>query len=393
MTRAGGWPTWTALTALALVFVAVVGTYVLAVLSGHDLSQLSFVLTTPVAAVVGGLIVARRPANPVGWCILGHALCFSQGEFCRQYALYGMVTRPGALPLAQLLASPPYWIWGPGIACGFLLWPLYFPNGRLVAPGWRLAVWYAVGVIAVTTGLMAVQTGDHETPGVPNPLGIPAITWAGDHEALDLEVLWLSSALVAAASLIVRYRRATGVERQQIRWPVYAMALALTCLLLQDRLPPVLGDLLLVLALGGLWGSIGIAILRHRLYDIDIIINRTLVYGALTATLVAIYFVAVVALQSLLRALTGQDSDLAIVASTLAVAVLFLPLRRRIQRLIDRRFYRSKFDAARVVDAYGARLRDDVDAEQIRAQLLGVVRETVRPAHASLWLWEPEERP
>jgi hypothetical protein len=190
----------------------------------------------------------------------------------------------------------------------------------------------------------------------------------------------------------VRYRRATGRERQQIRWPAYAMGLAVAFLLVQERLPPLLREPLSLLALGGLWVAIGIAILRHRLYDIDLIINRTLVYGALTGLLVLIYFGGVVVLQGLFRPLTGQDSDLAIVASTLAIAALFQPLRARVQAVIDRRFFRRKYDAARILAAYGATLRDDADLERLRAKLLGVVHETVQPAHASLWLRPPVGR-
>jgi hypothetical protein len=378
-----------ALAAPAPVLLAVGAAYALAALNHHDLGNLAFLLTTPVAALVGGLIVARRPANPVGWLILGHALCFSLGELCRQYALYGLVTRPGALPLAYPIASVPYWIWGPGVACGFILWPLVFPDGRLVAPGWRLAVWYAVGATAVQTLLMAVQPGDHETPGVANPLGVAVLALADGRAVLDPRALWLSSALIAAASLVVRYRRAAGVERQQIRWPAYAVGLALAAVLPAPLLPPALVDPLALLSLGGIWVAIGVAILRHRLYDIDRLINRTLVYGALTGLLAAVYAAGVVLLQAACRAVTGQESDLAIVATTLAVAVLFRPLRRRIQAAIDHRFHRRAYDAAQMQAAFSQAARDEVDLARLTAELARVVDEAMRPSHVSLWLREP----
>ena len=213
------------------------------------------------------------------------------------------------------------------------------------------------------------------------------------------EVMYLALPLllaVSGAAVIVRFRRSRGDERQQIKWFAYAVAvmvflfafwfsLALAGLVRPDALlwtvPPL-----------GLPVAVGIAILKYRLYDIDLVINRTLVYGTLTVTLALVYLGGVVVLQETFRALTGQESQLAIVASTLLIAALFVPLRRRVQSFIDRRFYRRRYDAARTLQDFSGRLRERTDLDDLRAELLGVVRETVQPEHASLWL-RPASQP
>jgi hypothetical protein len=198
--------------------------------------------------------------------------------------------------------------------------------------------------------------------------------------------LFVNFALLAlsAVSLVLRLRRATGVKRQQLKWFVYAVALFALVF------PPsviVFGDgRLIVFLLPLVPASAGIAILRYRLFDIDILINRTLVYGSLTALLAATYLGGVVGLQSVLRALTGQKSQLAVVASTLAIAALFSPLRRRVQAFVDRRFYRRKYDAAKTLEAFNARLREETDLQALSNDLVGVARSTMQPSHASLWL-------
>jgi hypothetical protein len=194
--------------------------------------------------------------------------------------------------------------------------------------------------------------------------------------------------------VVVRLRRSRGVERQQMKWFAYVTVVLVGGSILAGTIGDAtgvrwLGEFSFVLSLVGLVGlpiAMGIAILRHRLYDIDVLINRTLVYGSLTATLVAVYLGGVTVLQGVLRALTGQESALAVVASTLVIAALFSPFRRRIQRIIDRRFYRSKYDAAKTLEAFSAKLRDETDLEALNSELVGVVRKTMRPAHVSLWL-------
>jgi hypothetical protein len=184
---------------------------------------------------------------------------------------------------------------------------------------------------------------------------------------------------------VVRFRRSQGVERQQMKWFVYAAAL-LVLLPVGYSLPEIVGSVLFVVVLIALPTAIGIAVLRYRLYDIDVVINRALVYGPLTATLALVYVGSVVGLQAVLRVLSGQESTLAVVASTLAIAALFNPLRGRVQAFVDRRFYRRKYDAAKTLAAFNARLREETDLETLTDDLAGVVRETMQPAHVSLWL-------
>jgi hypothetical protein len=192
------------------------------------------------------------------------------------------------------------------------------------------------------------------------------------------------------AALFLRFWRSTGEERQQIKWVIYAVAVLTVAITVVSIWPALDGSLIgTVLFLAGFLAiptAVGIAILRYRLYDIDLIINRTLVYGSLTAMLVALYFGGIVALQRFFVALTGQQSTLAVVASTLLIAALFNPLRRRIQSFIDRRFYRRKYDAEKTLEAFSAKLREETDLDALNDDLVGVVRETMQPAHVSLWL-------
>jgi hypothetical protein len=203
--------------------------------------------------------------------------------------------------------------------------------------------------------------------------------------------LWLAVGAVSVASLVVRYRRSHGQERQQIKWVAYAAVFLVTYtladqVLLQDDISFIADVVLFLIVFEGLWVAVAVAILRYRLYDVDVVINRTLVYGSLTVSLALVYLGSVVVLQAIFRALTGQESQLAVVASTLAIAALFNPLRRRIQEFIDRRFYRGRYDAAKTLDTFSARLRDETDLGTLSADLLGVVRQTMQPASASLWL-------
>ncbi len=381
--------TWLAWGLCVLVLALIACAVVFAALNNSSVWSKTFLIPVALAAVVGGMIASHRPTNLVGWLISGHALCFALGEFTRQYALYGIITAPGALPLARVMASPPYWIWFPGLILGIAFLPLYFPNGRLVSRRWRLVVLLAIFAGAIATSFAALQPNDGETQGIPNPLGIDDLQ-RFERFGFLIGALWLSVGFASVVSLVVRFRRARSEERQQIKWLMYALVLLiayelirqLILYLLDFTVPPNLGDVVF----GSLWVAIAIAILRYRLYDIDIIINRTLVYGILTALLAAIYFSSVVVLQKILSPLIGGNDQLAIVASTLAVAALFNPLRRRIQSFIDRRFYRSKYDAAKTLEAFSAKLRDETDLDALSDDLVGVVRETMQPSHVSLWL-------
>ena len=235
--------------------------------------------------------------------------------------------------------------------------------------------------------------GTSGVPGATNPLGIEALRKAGELGNVS-GVLFLPIFLTSVASLVVRFWRSRGEERQQMKWITYAAGATFTMVLLAITLDTATPDSALkkVIALltdamtAGIPVAGGIAVLKYRLYDIDRIINRTLVYGPLTATLVALYFGGVVLLQRVFVILTGERTTLAVVASTLVIAALFNPLRRRIQSFIDRRFYRSKYDAAKTLEAFSAKLRDETDLDAFSDDLVGVVRETMQPAHVSLWL-------
>ena len=368
-------------------------TVVLFVLNGGK-QDLSFLIAEAVGALVGGLISARRPANPVGWLIAGHALCFTLGEVTRQYAIYGLLTEPGSLPLARAMAWPPYWVWYPGLMLMLVFLPLYFPNGRLVSPRWRPVVWLAVFTAVLATGFNMVRPGRDE--GIPNPLGIESLESLQPLSgalAVVMPASWLVIGIAAAASLVVRFLRSRGEERQQIKWVAYAMVFVIFFFVVNQlfppSLPPVVNSVLFIAVFASPWVAIAVAVLKYRLYDIDRIVNRTLVYGSLTATLVLVYVGSVVLLQYVFRTVTGGDSQFAIVASTLVIAALFGPLRRRVQAFIDRRFYRRKYDAAKTLAQFSTKLRDETDLKALSEELLSVVRETMQPAHASLWLREP----
>ncbi len=370
---------------LAMIACAVA----LAIPSGYEVRNLDFLLTEASAAFVGALIASRQPRNPVGWFIIGHALCFTLGEFGRQYAIYGVLTNPGSLPFARAMASPAYWAWFPGLIFMLSFLPLYFPNGRLLSPRWRPVLWFAIlATVFITAGTVIRPSGD-ETRGIPNPLGVEGHMFPAAFEVV-VPALWCLLAIVSSVSLLLRFRRSVGEERQQIKWVAYAVALMIFYTVTYQVLPrdflPGWSSVFFALCLEVLWVSIAIAIFRYRLYDIDVVINRTLVYGVLTLLLAMIYFGGVVLVQATLRAVSGQESSLAVVASTLVIAALFNPLRWRIQNFIDRRFYRRKYDARETLAAFSLRLREETDLDRLGGELVSVVRETMQPGHASLWL-------
>ena len=379
---------WTA-CGLALAMIAC--SVVLAAFNRFDLWSLDIILTEVAAALVGGLVASRQPRNPVGWFIIGHALCFTLGEFTRQYAIYGVLTQPGSLPFARAMAWPPYWIWMPGLILLFSFLPLYFPNGDLVSRRWRPVVWIATFLATIVTAFAMFRTGDDETRGIPNPMSIEAGSLGPLERVLDVVIpgAWLILAFASVASLVTRFARSPGEERQQIKWFVFAMLL-LVSYSLADVL--FVNDLPVPLALVGPvvfvtpYVAIAVAVLRYRLYDIDVIVNRTLVYGALSVFLALVYFGGVTLLQSAFRALTGQESNLAVVGSTLIIAALFSPLRRGVQSFIDRRFYRKKYDAAKTLETFSARLRNETDLDRLGDELVAVARRTMQPEHVSLWL-------
>ncbi|MDP8948282.1 MAG: hypothetical protein M3N09_09330 [Actinomycetota bacterium] len=344
-------------------------------------------------STVGALVASRRRENPIGWLFCSGALVWILGELALEYGVYALITDPGASSTGAWAAWFGTWARGIGwfLIVTFLL--LLFPDGRLPSPRWRPVLWGAVGYIAFFTLVIWLSpvSGDFRLEFVRNPLGL-------EIEIMNLlvELLYLTIPLLVVAggmAVIVRFRRSRGDERPQLKWFAYAVAVMIVVFVLWFSLELTglvpLSALAFTVPLLGLPIATGIAILKYRLYDIDVIVNRTLVYGTLTATLAATYFGGVVLLQGAFRALTGQESQLAIVASTLLIAALFVPLRRRVQTFIDRRFYRRKYDAARTLQDFSARLRDEVELDRLADDLVAVVRETLQPQHASLWLRPP----
>jgi hypothetical protein len=348
-------------------------------------------------AAVGALLVARRPGNPIGW-ILSVTSLVVPVSVLETYAAYVMTTTGRPDPLAVVGAWANGWYWFFFIVLAFIFLPLYFPDGRLPSRGWLpvAAISGAGGLAMVVLGMLAdTLAGQDIDYRIENPIGIEGLAHVEDMP-LVLGVLSVPLAIGcvgAVAAVVVRLRRSGGVERQQMKWFLFATAPVLTLPftdLLPGDLPEIVGGLVLGWLLIGLPAAIGIAVLRYRLYDIDVVINRALVYGTLTASLVAVYFGSVVGLQRLLSPMSGEGNQLAVVASTLLMAALFQPLRRRVQGFIDRRFYRNKYDARKTLESFSAKLRGASDLDGLNEELLAVVGETVQPSHATLWLRGPD---
>jgi hypothetical protein len=345
--------------------------------------EIAYSLNFVAFAALGGLLASRRPRNPIGWllCLAPLSLGISgavTGWYVRAfYAEPGFAAPPDAL---LWLAN---WIWVAGFPPLITALLLLFPDGRLPARRW----WPAGALVAVTLGLLGF--GYAFTPGplddfprVENPLGVAEGLTSAMVELGHVGLLL--SAIASAAALAWRFRRSRGVERQQLKWISTAAALAVVALIVNsvlDQAFGVISNFLMLPFLLALPAAATVAILRYRLYDLGRIVNRTLVYGALTATLAATYLGLV-----LLLGLTLGESNVAIAVSTLAVAALFRPARARIQAAVDHRFYRSRYDAARTLEAFGGRLRDEVDLDTLQSELVGVVGQTVQPAHVTLWL-------
>jgi hypothetical protein len=344
-------------------------------------------LISPTFATLGALIVSRRPGNVIGWIFLVPGVGGGVQLFSGQYATTALLSK--TLP-AGTIAGWLSTVAQTSVVTSILFLILLFPTGRLLSPRWRPVAWIAGTAVVVWIGSLALIPGPIENfPSVRNPFGVEAAAVILNH----LEAIggWTGLACFVAAifSLILRFYRSRGDERQQLKWFAYASTLGFLAILLGGE-SQIIGTLTWTLALLSLPISAGIAILRYRLYEIDLIINRTLVYGALTAMLAGIYFGAVISLQYVFRAFTGQESTLAVVASTLVIAALFNPLRRRIQGFIDRRFYRRKYDARKTLEAFSARLRDETDLDALSGELVGAVGETMQPEHVSLWLRPPQ---
>jgi hypothetical protein len=390
--RTGAWLAWSAWAVSVLVSMLT-----LFFASRNEPSSTSWdTMLLPVVilafSTVGALVASYRPENAIGWLFLSGAFCWTAGELALEYGVYALITDPGALPAGAWAAWFGAWARGIGwfLIVTFLL--LLFPAGRLPSSRWRPVLWAAVGLILLYTlsSWLSPESNDIRLRSVPNPTGLELESMGVLYELVNSVFPLLIVA--SGAAVIARFRRSRGDERQQLKWFTYAVTVMTVVfvfwfsLALAGLVAP--SSLMYDVPIIGLPVATGIAVLKHRLYDIDIIINRTLVYGSLTAILAGIYFGGVTASQSLLRTLTGQERlpQLAVVASTLAIAALFNPLRRRLQSLIDRSFYRSKYDAAKTLEGFSKKLRDETDLQALSDDLVVVVRKTMQPAHVSLWL-------
>ena len=356
-------------------------------------------------AVVGALLVARRPTNPIGWIMATLALMQAIFYAGGTYATYVMITRGRPDWLAVFGAWTVNWFGYLFLALALIYLPMIFPDGRLPSRRWLpVAVVAGIGplglvLLGALAGTLAVL--DAPGPGIDNPIGIEGLGRVGYLPIGSvLDGLFFIGVVAAVAAVVVRFRRSRGIERQQMKWFAYTTVVLVGGGVLASTIWAATGarwlvDAFEVLIVMGLMGSpiaVGIAILRYRLYDIDLLINRTLVYAPLTAMLALVYVGGVVGLQYVFRAFTEQESTLAVVASTLAIAALFGPLRRRVQALVDRRFYRRKYDAAKTLETFGSRLRDQTDLDALSRDLVEAVGTTMQPTHVSLWL-RPDSEP
>jgi hypothetical protein len=342
-------------------------------------------------AVVGALIVRHRPTNRLGGLLLVGALALGVERVAQELVRYG-VAHPGAVPALAWIGWVSNWAWVPAILMLVLL-PVLFPDGRPLSPRWRPLVWVIVAGALVSLVGSALIPGISDAPSLRNPLGLSGAAGARLEQTLLKLFVGLPVAAVAAAvSLIVRFRRARGVERQQLKWLAYAMGVLMVAPVIQDSWLGGWAAAAADLALFAIPAAIGVAILRYRLYDIDRLINRTLVYGLLTALLAGVYTGAVLVMGQVFGGVGRDPPSWAVAGATLTVAALFQPARRRIQQVVDRRFNRRKYNAAKTMEAFSARLRDEVDLDALATELLAVVDQTMQPTRASLWLQPSAQR-
>jgi hypothetical protein len=339
---------------------------------------------------IGLAIALRQPRNGVGWIFLVSGACAAGYELAEAYAAYAIVVRGADIPGGVWAAWVGSWLWLPttGLVPTFLL--LMFPDGRLPSRRWRPVVWYGAFAIGVFTTSVALVPGPlYGAPSLRNPVS-PLFGEVAFHGTVQtLFVIFFPAVLLAIAALVRRFRRSTGVERLQLKWISYASILYAVGVFLDSTFGQErpLFQLVDFIGFNAIPVAAGVAIFRYRLYDIDILINRTLVYGATSAAIALTFFAGIVILQAVLGPLTS-GSELAVAASTLMSFAFFQPIRRRVQDAVDRRFDRSRYDAARALDAFADQLRDEVNLDALREDLLVSVQQTMAPAHMSLWLRE-----
>jgi len=389
--RALAWVLWAATASL------VAGALILGLANRPEVPvyDVPFHAITLTFATLGALISSRRPGNVMGWIFLATGVLGGVETFFGQYAKVALASDGLSLPGCVLTA----WLamlTQNSFPISIIFLVLLFPDGRLPSRRWRPLAWVMGIFLAVTLVVGALGPGPFpEFPSASNPFGVErvqpsqAVLAAGGLGGLICVVATL-------LSLVVRFYFSRGEKRLQLKWFTYAAVVGLSTPLLLNSFAPglfqVLGQVAWTLGFLSLPVSAGVAILKYRLYDIDIIINRTLVYGPLTVMLAAVYVGGVLTLEYAFRTLTRSGSQLSIVASTLLIAALFIPMRRRVQNFIDHLFYRRKYDAARTLETFSARLRDETDMNALSSELLSTVWETMQPEHASLWLRETDPK-
>jgi hypothetical protein len=397
--RAAAWFSW-ALAALSVALIVggfslsqAVSTAGSGLQVGGETDDSSVVIdlvTLLVFSVVGAIIASRQPRNAIGWIFCGVGVTVGLNSFAGDYAEFWLASGFGNTILGESAAWLSSWSWSLLLYVPTSSVLLLFPDGRLPSPRWRHVAWgIALGAAGGVAGL-ALKAGPLvDFPQISNPYGVagPVVGIVG----VVGSIVAAGSMVASAVSLIFRLRRTRGEQRQQLKWLAYWGAVAVAAIGVGALVIPwsvPVSILIMSVAMLGLPIFTGIAIVRHRLYDIDLIINLTLVYAILSATLAVVYFGGIVVLQRVFAGLTGQEKlpQLAIVASTLAIAALFAPLRRRIQSFIDRRFYRRKYDARKTLEAFSTKLREETDLAALSDDLTSVIEETMQPAHVSLWL-------
>jgi hypothetical protein len=380
------------------VLLSIVGA--VAVATGGDISITSTV--APMAAVtgllVGAILVSRLPRQPIGWLLWTSGLLFALTRITQGLADRGLTADPGSVPGAIWFAWVNTWVGTPGFLLLGVLLPLLYPTGRPPSPHWRplaIVVMVELAALSAVAAISPFPSGTYP-PGVQNPLAPGGLL--GDELVVVQNVLSLALLLLlglALASLVVRYRRAKGIEREQLKWFAFVGAIAITALAIAGLFKGSTGDVLAtidwfgwLIGIGGLVlmpVAIGIAVLRYRLYEIDRLISRTISWASVSAVLVAVFVAVILVTQAVLASITSSNT-IAVAASTLVVFAIFQPLRRRVQARVDRRFNRARYDAERTVAAFAGRLRDEVDLGQLTTEIAAAVDATLQPVSVSLWL-------
>ncbi len=349
-----------------------------------------------VCGTVGAIVAIRRPDNIDGWLFCAMGFLFALAALINEYVIAGVLVVPGGLPLTTPLGWLLAWLWVPPLAIAVIFLPLYFPDGRLPSPSWRRVVVFSVVAVVLFAAAISVQPGPiQQATFLDNPLGLDTdMATYGSLVLGPAAVLFGTAIVLAIASLVVRFRRATDEARQQVKWfalavliagATFALSLLVTLITLSATTVKAL-EILVIVALMGIPTAAGMAILRYRLYDIDRIVSRTIAYAVISAFLVGAYAVVILVLQGPLGRVFGGGDTISVALSTLAVAALFQPVRRWVQRVVDRRFDRARFDAERTAVAFAERLRNEVDIDAVTGDLDRTVQAAMRPSVIGLWL-------